>query len=212
MNVAIRIRYILFMWVLVLSFYVYYRMKRETFLMLPEGAETVMVNGTEVIKPKLTEKEEAQRIKLQDAHKQAMADNIAAIQLMADAENNIIDVKEAAAKTISQEAAKLEKLTVTSQAAFAKKEKYAQWKGNTDKRLKEDLTEIGGIRGVTVYSWSWNEVAMSTYGLRGREVGVLAQDLPADMVVVDTYGYLQIRPGTWVANMVDNIRARYLIR
>ena len=81
----------------------------------------------------------------------------------------------------------------------------------SDKNLKKDLTKIGKILGITVYTWSWNDVAMSTYCLHGREVGLLAQDLPSDVVVPDAYGYLEIRPDTWAAKMMDKIRVLYPI-
>ena len=60
-----------------------------------------------------------------------------------------------------------------------------------------------------MYSWTWNDIAASKYGLSGNEVGVIAQDLPQDVVGTDSHGYLYIKPGTWADKMIKEIRLKY---
>ena len=76
-------------------------------------------------------------------------------------------------------------------------------------RLKDNIIKIGEIDGITVYSWTWNAIAMSTYGLKGREVGIIAENLPSDVVITDVYGYMNIREGTWASKLVEKIRDIY---
>ena len=76
-------------------------------------------------------------------------------------------------------------------------------------RLKDNIIKIGEIDGITVYSWTWNAIAMSTYGLKGREVGIIAENLPSDVVTTDVYGYMNIRKGTWASKLVEKIRDIY---
>lgn len=79
----------------------------------------------------------------------------------------------------------------------------------SDKRLKVDIVKIGELRGYNVYSWTWNFAAKLLYGLTGKEIGVLAQDLPADVVDKDKYGYLFIRPDTWVTELQNEINKTF---
>ena len=79
----------------------------------------------------------------------------------------------------------------------------------SDKRLKADIVKIGELRGFNVYSWTWNFAAKMLYGLTGKEVGVLAQDLPSDVVDTDKYGYLFIKPDTWVVDLQNDIKKNF---
>lgn len=79
----------------------------------------------------------------------------------------------------------------------------------SDRRLKTDIVKIGELGGFNVYSWTWNFAAKMLYGLTGKEVGVLAQDLPADVVDKDEHGYLFIKPDTWVVELQNNIKKNF---
>ena len=81
----------------------------------------------------------------------------------------------------------------------------------SDKRLKSDIVKLGEMRGFPVYSWNWNEIATSIYGLHGGDVGVIAQELPEDMVGKDENDYLFIIPGTWVSDLIKEIKATYVL-
>ena len=79
----------------------------------------------------------------------------------------------------------------------------------SDKRLKTDIVKVGELRGFNVYSWTWNFAAKMLYGLTGKEVGVLAQDLPPDVVDRDKHGYLFIKPDTWVSDLQNDIKKNF---
>jgi hypothetical protein len=79
----------------------------------------------------------------------------------------------------------------------------------SDKRLKNDIVKIGNIDEINVYSWTWNDIATSKYGLSGNEVGVIAQELTRDVVGTDSHGYFYIKPGTWADKMIKEIRLKY---
>jgi len=228
-NVDIRLKYVFVIWLVVLSIYWYVRSKRENFLTLAPGTETIMVDGREVVKTKLTPADEAQRLKLQAAYQKVKMANADAVMKMSAAEANADMVDKQTVMDIADDKKKLGKMKLKAKAdmvqfkkEMAAKQESSNEKGKksppratkkySDKRLKDNLKKIGDIRGVTVYSWTWNDIAMSTYGNRGKEVGVLAQDLPPDLVTIDTYGYMQVKPGTWAANMIDNIKARYFVK
>ena len=79
----------------------------------------------------------------------------------------------------------------------------------SDERLKSDLVKVGELRGFTVYSWTWNYTAKLLYGLTGKDVGVLAQDLPETVVETDKNGYLFIKPDTWVTSLLEEVKNTY---
>jgi len=82
-------------------------------------------------------------------------------------------------------------------------------RGRSDKRLKDNIKKIGVENGINVYSWTWNEIAISTYGRRGDEVGVIAQELPKNVVEYDEYGYLEIKQEPWIINLINYIKSKY---
>mgnify|MGYP001044618752 FL=1 len=79
----------------------------------------------------------------------------------------------------------------------------------SDKRLKDNIKKIGVESGFNVYSWTWNNIATSKYGLRGDDVGVIAQELPQDAVAIDQHGYFHIKSGTKISAMVNDIKLKY---
>jgi hypothetical protein len=50
---------------------------------------------------------------------------------------------------------------------------------------------------------------MTTYGLKGREVGFLTTELESKYVGKDQYGYGYIKKDTKIAKALDEVRAKY---
>jgi hypothetical protein len=59
--------------------------------------------------------------------------------------------------------------------------------------------------GLNVYEWMWNETAMATYGLRGRDIGFLTSELDYKYIDKDVYGYEYIKDGTVISDAVEKI-------
>jgi len=78
----------------------------------------------------------------------------------------------------------------------------------SDRRLKDEITLIGKHRGYNVYRWVWNDIATSTYGYRGSEIGFLADELEPKYIGTDSYGYKYIKEGTSVAKYVKALRSK----
>lgn len=60
----------------------------------------------------------------------------------------------------------------------------------SDERLKDEIVLIGKRNGHNVYSWVWNKAA-SAFGLAGRSVGVIAQEIEKTHpeAVREVFGY-----------------------
>lgn len=85
----------------------------------------------------------------------------------------------------------------------------------SDKRLKNNIrkTKIKSpIEGLTVYSWTWNETAMSTYGLRGRDFGFLTQDIDDKYLEIDSFGYQHISHGTPIYEALEQLKSQYKVK
>ena len=80
-------------------------------------------------------------------------------------------------------------------------------RGNSDPKLKDGINKIGTYEGLNVYEWTWNDIAMTTYGLKGREVGFLTTELEPEYVGKDQYGYEYIKDGTKISEAVKTVRA-----
>jgi hypothetical protein len=76
----------------------------------------------------------------------------------------------------------------------------------SDRRLKDDITRIGTYKGYNVYKWVWNEVATSTYGYSGSEIGFLADEIESKYIGTDSYGYKYIKEGTQVMGYLREVR------
>lgn len=48
---------------------------------------------------------------------------------------------------------------------------------SSDKRLKDNLTETYKFKGITFYTWTWNETAKEVFNLSGNARGVVAQEV-----------------------------------
>ena len=99
----------------------------------------------------------------------------------------------------SDKAAKLPKIP---------KFKWPKW---CDKRLKDNIKKIGVDNGFNVYSWTWNEIAGSTYDLYGDDIGFIAQELPKNVTEYDEYGYLYIKSEPLI-KLIDNIKVNTTFR
>ena len=59
----------------------------------------------------------------------------------------------------------------------------------SDRRLKSDVEPVGEYRGLTVYSWLWNDTAESALGLSGEGYGMMADEveqiMPEAVTVAD---------------------------
>ncbi len=80
-------------------------------------------------------------------------------------------------------------------------------RGRSDPKLKDGINKIGTYEGLNVYEWTWNDIAMTTYGLKGREVGFLTTELEPEYVGKDQYGYEYIKDGTKISEAVKTVRA-----
>src|SRR6056300_180183 len=78
--------------------------------------------------------------------------------------------------------------------------------GFCDRRLKDDIKKIGEYEGLNVYIWRWNEVAMTTYGYMGMQVGFMSDELDREYIDVDVYGYDFIKNGTKISEALENVR------
>ena len=75
-----------------------------------------------------------------------------------------------------------------------------------DKRLKRNVTQIGTHKGYKVYVWEWNNIAMSTYGLKGADIGFITDELNDIYVDTDVYGYEYIKKGTPPDNVLNELK------
>lgn len=68
----------------------------------------------------------------------------------------------------------------------------------SDERLKRNVETLDSSGPVRLVRWTWNETAERVFGLRGRGVGVIAQELrrvAPERVVEHPSGYLMVRLG-----------------
>lgn len=66
----------------------------------------------------------------------------------------------------------------------------------SDRRLKNNIqlyTKDFPIQGINVYTYDWNDVAATTYGYVGGDVGFLADELPPQYTGIDEFGYKYIK-------------------
>jgi len=65
----------------------------------------------------------------------------------------------------------------------------------SDRRLKNniELYMTDFLPGVNVYTYEWNDLATTTYGYVGGDVGFLADEFPEEYVGTDDLGFLYIR-------------------
>ena len=65
----------------------------------------------------------------------------------------------------------------------------------SDTRLKKNVelhTKEFPIAGINVYTYEWNDLAATTYGYVGGDVGFLADEFPEEYTGVDEFGFKYI--------------------
>jgi len=65
----------------------------------------------------------------------------------------------------------------------------------SDKRLKNNITLVRKdfpVDGINVYTFQWNDIALTTYGYSGYDVGFIADELDEKYIRYDPHGYKTI--------------------
>ena len=65
----------------------------------------------------------------------------------------------------------------------------------SDKRLKDNIKLIKKdfpFKGINVYTFKWNHVALTTYGLSGEDIGFIADEINPKYVYTDDLGFKHI--------------------
>lgn len=65
----------------------------------------------------------------------------------------------------------------------------------SDKRLKTNIRVLKRdfpVKGINVYMYDWNYIAMTAYGLQGSDIGFLADELDPKYIYYDDLGYKHI--------------------
>ncbi len=84
----------------------------------------------------------------------------------------------------------------------------------SDRRLKNDVKKTklkSPIAGLDVYTWKWNEIAMSTYGLKGVDFGFITDEIQDKYVSKDVYGYEYIMENTPVHKALLKLKSKYKV-
>jgi len=114
---------------------------------------------------------------------------------------------EAAAAAAAEAAAEAPAATaVEAAAAAAMANALNAMSSFSDRRLKRGIKYVYTYKGYKVYSWEWNDIAMSTYGLRGGDIGFITDELEDIYVGTDAYGYEYIKGGTQPDNILREVR------
>ena len=85
----------------------------------------------------------------------------------------------------------------------------------SDRRLKKDVKKTklkSPISGLDVYTWKWNEIAMSTYGLKGGDFGFITDEIQDKYVSQDVYGYEYIMENTPVHKALLKLKSKYEVK
>jgi len=68
------------------------------------------------------------------------------------------------------------------------------------------------IPGLNVYTWKWNEIAASTYGIRGKDFGFITDEIDDKYIGKDAYGYEYIRKNTPILEGLKILKSKYKVR
>jgi hypothetical protein len=81
----------------------------------------------------------------------------------------------------------------------------------SDRRLKQNIRKMrvaSPIPGLSLYTWEWNEIAMSNYGLKGRDFGFIADEIDDQYISKDVYGYEFIREDSPIYQALVKLKSR----
>jgi ABC-type transporter Mla subunit MlaD len=81
----------------------------------------------------------------------------------------------------------------------------------SDRRLKQNIRKMrvaSPIPGLSLYMWEWNEIAMSNYGLKGRDFGFISDEIDDQYISKDVYGYEFIRKDSPIYQALVKIKYR----
>ena len=81
----------------------------------------------------------------------------------------------------------------------------------SDRRLKQNIRKMrvaSPIPGLSLYTWEWNEIAMSNYGLKGRDFGFIADEIDDQYISKDVYGYEFIREDSPIYRALVKLKSR----
>jgi hypothetical protein len=87
--------------------------------------------------------------------------------------------------------------------------------GFSDRRLKKDVKKSklkSPIPGLDLYTWTWNEIAMSTYGLKGRDFGFIADEIQDEYISKDVYGYEYIKKESPIHKALVKLKSKYSVK
>ena len=68
-------------------------------------------------------------------------------------------------------------------------------RATSDKRLKDNIKLIKKDfphKGINVYTFEWNHIALTTYGLSGEDIGFIADELNPKYIYTDDLGFKHI--------------------
>lgn len=143
LKLKVNIRHVILFWAIALVLFILFRVSREKY----EQSDVVIIDGKEVIKPKISPEEEAQRKKLQAQYDKIKAEHEAVKKIMRNAEANkrTIDSKTRAAIAAN------EKKT----AALVKKGKDDMAKYERELKAKQDRSARTGKKPPPKAAHKW---------------------------------------------------------
>ena len=143
LKLKVNIRHVILFWAIALVLFILFRVSREKY----KQSDVVIVDGKEVIKPKISPEEEAQRKKLQAQYDKIKAEHEAVKKIMRDAEANkrTIDSKTRAAIAADKKRT----------AALVKKGKDDMARHKRELKAKQDRSARTGRRPPPKAAHKW---------------------------------------------------------
>lgn len=143
LKIKVNIRHVILFWAIALVLFILFRVSREKYAQ----SDVVIIDGKEVIKPKISPEEEAQRKKLQAQYDKIKAEHEAVKKIMRDAEANKRDID---SKTKAAIDADLKKT-----AALVKKGKDDMARYERELKAKQDMSARTGQRPPPKAAHEW---------------------------------------------------------
>ena len=143
LKIKVNIRHVILFWAIALVLFILFRVSREKYAQ----SDVVIIDGKEVIKPKISPEEEAQRKKLQAQYDKIKAEHEAVKKIMRDAEANKRNID---SKTKAAIDADLKKT-----AALVKKGKDDMARYERELKAKQDRSARTGKRPPPKAAHQW---------------------------------------------------------